>query len=232
MPICNRLQEGWRIHTCILGYISSNSFLSPHSSSKSFGMLFIMGDKNDFRDEQGPRNNKIRELELLVQYHCVLSYRLISAFQMCSATIVQSVPPSTDMIRLRIRTDNIHSQEEKCFYILCRIRRNVVHTSSSSVSISLSTHVGVQSVFFYLQWVSKTLVPSSRSGAKTFLKGKKTPSHTNLLLGLRPLSVPFGIPISWICKQSYQIQKHSATLELFQDRRKIMNHIFADIWTM
>lgn len=74
-----------------------------------------------------------------------------------------------------IRTNTTSTIERKSgdfFYILCKIRRKVVDTSSS---VYLSpTHISVQSVFFYLQSVSKTLVPSSPSGTKTFLRGTKS----------------------------------------------------------
>lgn len=73
------------------------------------------------------------------------------------------------------------------FYILCKIRRKVVHilsSSSSSVSIYLflSTHISVQSVFFYLQLVSKTLVPSAPRGTKTFLRGTKSTFQQNSVI--------------------------------------------------
>lgn len=51
-----------------------------------------------------------------------------------------------------------------------------------SLYLSLSTQISVQSVFFYLQLVSKTLVPSSPSGAETFLRGTKSTFRQNSVI--------------------------------------------------
>lgn len=81
------------------------------------------------------------------------------------------------------------------FYILCKIRRKVVHTSSSSSS---SVYTSEFSHFFYVQLVSKTLVPSV--GRRHSSEGLNPPS--NRLLFYSWLWDTAWLHNSWTCLQS------------------------------
>lgn len=87
-------------------------------------------------------------------------------------TILQISHLSTNMIhhtRIRMNTRSIIRRKSGVFLHSVQNLMKVVHTLSS-VSSSLSTYISVQSFFFYLQLISKTLVPSSPSGTETFFK--------------------------------------------------------------
>lgn len=77
--------------------------------------------------------------------------------------------------------DTTSSMERKSGVFFFTFCAKLDEKSSPQIIVSLfpflSTHIG--QCFRYLQLVSKTLVPSSPSGAKTFLRGTKPTSRTN-----------------------------------------------------
>lgn len=80
-----------------------------------------------------------------------------------------------------------HREEtRRCLFFLHSVQNQTKSSRQTIVSLFLllPTHVRVQSLCFYLQLVSKTLVPSSspRGGTKTFLRGTKSTFVRALLL--------------------------------------------------